>query len=240
MREREPILTRTHNRATQTAESGNTMLEFAIVMSVLVPMFAGMFSVGMMLSKGIEVSNVCEDAALLLVSSVTNPQSGLDLSQTQNQQIIVRAAQGLGMAADAQYNPSSTGNGVVILSKVVMVGPAECSVGVIPAPHNAPPWNSSNCTNYGQYVFAYRVAFGNTSRWSSRLGSPPTNIVLSNGTISAVNIATNTSDIATNFASVMTLSPSTYSLVSEMFADVSNFNLFSIWQSPVVYAHSIS
>jgi hypothetical protein len=218
------------------------MLEFAVVMSVLVPLFAGMFGIGMTMAKGIEVSNVCEDAVLLMVASVTNPDSGLDLSQTQNQRIIVRAANGLGMASDSSYDPSSTGNAAVILSKVVMVGPTECSLGVIPAPHNAPPWNSANCPNYGQYVFQYRVGFGNTTRWSSTIGSPPSNIVLANGTISAVNIATDTSNVATNFGpgGVMTLSASTFALVAEMWADVSNLNIFSIWHTPVIYSRSVS
>ena len=119
------------------------------------------------------------------------------------------------------------------------VGPTECSLGVIPAPSNAPPWNASNCPNYGQYVYAYRVGIGNTTRWSSTIGSPPSAIVQSNGTISAVNIATDTADIATSF-NLMTLSPSTFALVSEMWADVSSMNLFSIWHTPVIYSRSIS
>jgi hypothetical protein len=218
------------------------MLEFALVMSLLIPLFAGMFSIGMTLAKGIEVSNVCEDAVLLFVGSVTNPSSGLDLSETQNQQIIVRAANGLGMALDSSYDPNPNGTAAVVLSKVVLVGPNECSLGVVPAPSNAPPWNSSNCPNYGQYVFAYRVGFGNTTRWTSALGTPPSSIVQSNGTISAANIAKNGSDLATNFGTggVMSLSPSTFALVSEMWADVSNLNLFSIWHAPVIYSRSIS
>jgi len=215
------------------------MVEFALTMSFLVPLFAGMFSIGMTLVKGIEVSNVCEDATLLMVDSTTNPASGLDLSQTLNQRIIVRAANGLGMASDAAYDPSPTGSAAVILSKVVMVGPTECSLGVVPAPMSAPPWTSSNCPNYGQYVYAYRVGFGNTTRWSSTIGSPPTSIVQSNGTISATNIATNTNDVATNF-NLMTLSASTFALISEMWADVSYLNLFSIWHTPVIYSRSIS
>ena len=39
-------------------ESGNTILEFALVMTFLVPMFAGAFTVGMALTKAIQVSNV--------------------------------------------------------------------------------------------------------------------------------------------------------------------------------------
>jgi len=220
-------------------ESGNTMLEFALAMSILVPMFAGMFSIGISLSKSIQVSNVCQDGVLLMVNSNTEPNAGLDLSQVQNQRIIVRAAQGLGMNSDAQDDPSSTGNAVVILSKVTMVGPNECSTGVVPAPHNAPPWNSSKCPNYGQYVFSYRVVIGNGTRWTSTFGNPPAGVVQSNGTISAATMATNTSDVASN-AAFLNLSPSTFALVSEMYADISSVNLFSIMKTPIIYSRSVS
>jgi hypothetical protein len=182
-------------------EAGNTILEFALVMTFLVPMFAGTFTIGMALTKAIQVSNVARDAVVLMVRSNSDPESGLDLSVTQNQRIIVRAAQGLGMNSDAQDDPSTTGTGVVILSKVVMVGPTECSLGITPAPSGAPPWDASNCPNYGSYVFAYRVVIGNGTRWSSTLGKPG-GTVQANGTITAVDIASNSSDRATTFNSI--------------------------------------
>lgn len=223
-------------------QHGDVLIEFALVMALLTPLFAGMFCIGMSLAKGIQVSNVCWDAVVLLVDSVTDPNSGLDLSETQNQRIVVRAANGLGMASDAQFDPSPTGSAVVILSKVVLVGPNECSQGVVPTPSGAPPWNSGNCPNYNQYVFEYRVVIGNGTRWSSTLGTPPSTIVASNGTISAVNIATNAANRASNMGAtgIMTLQPSTFALVSEMYADVSYLNLFSIWQTPIIYSRSIS
>jgi hypothetical protein len=217
------------------------MLEFGIVMVFLIPMFTGAFSIGMALTKAIQVSNVARDAAVLMVRSNTDPNSGLDLSQTQNQRIIVRAAQGLGMASDAQDDPSSTGSGVVILSKVVMVGPAECSLGITPAPTGAPPWNAGNCPNYDSYVFAYRVVIGNGGRWNSTLGNPG-GTVQSNGTITLADIASNTSDRVTNFSSVtgMTLTSGTFALISEMYADISYLNFFSVLKNPTIYARSIS
>ena len=220
-------------------ENGNTMLEFALAMSILIPMFAGMFTIGMSLSKSIQVSNVCQDAVVLMVRANTDPNAGLDLSVLQNQRMIVRAAAGLGMNSDAQNDPSATGYAVVVLSKVVLVGPQECSTGVVPAPHNAPPRNAGNCPNYGQYVFAYRVVIGNGTRWSSTFGNPPVGVVQSNGTISAANMAKNTSDVAQN-AAFLNLTASTFALVSEMYADVSYLNLFSIMQTPVIYSRSIS
>lgn len=230
-------------------ERGNSVLEFAIVMSVLVPMFAGLVTLSMALARDVQVSSVCRDAAVLMVRSVTDPNSGLDLSQTQNQRIIVAAANGLNMASDSSDDPSSTGGAVVILSQVMLVGPQQCDVGVVPNPSGVPNvnltndgWTSGNCPNFGQYVFAYRVVIGNGTRWSSTLGNPPSADVLSNGTVSAANIAKDTSNRATNFGTggIMILTAGTYALVSEMYADVSFLNLFSIWHAPVLYARSIS
>lgn len=229
-------------------QGGNTILEFALVMVFLVPMFAGAFTIGMALAKDIQVSNVARDAVVLMVRAATDPESGLDLSQTQNQRIIVRAASGLGMNSDAQQDPSSTGNAVVILSKVVMVGPNECSLGVT-APVLVPPiqapnfgWTAGNCPNYGQYAFEYRVVIGNGTRWSSAIGSPPSATVRSDGTITAHNIATNTAEQVANYPTVtgMTLLPSVFGMVSEMYADVSFLNFFSILGNPTLYARSIS
>lgn len=222
-------------------ETGNTILEFAVVMAFLVPMMTGAFTIGMALTKAIQVSNVARDAVVLMVRATEDPNSGLDLSLTQNQRIIVRAAQGLGMASDAAYDPSSTGKGVVILSKVVMVGPAECSLGITPAPNGAPPWNAGNCPNYGSNVFAYRVVIGNGARWSSALGNPG-GTVQTNGTISAHDIANDTSNVATSFptATGLTLTSGKFALVSEMFADVGYLNFFSVMPNSVLYSRSIS
>jgi hypothetical protein len=223
------------------AEAGNTILEFALVMTFLVPMFAGAFTIGMALTKAIQVSNVTRDAVVLMVRSNSDPESGLDLSLTQNQRIIVSAAAGLGMNSDAQDDPNANGSAVVILSQVVMVGPTECSLGITPTPSGAPPWNAGNCPNFGSYVFEYRVVIGNGSRWTSTLGNPG-GTVQSNGTITAADIASNSSDRVANFNTVtgMTLSASTFALVSEMYADVSYLNFFSVMSNPVIYARSTS
>ena len=228
-------------RQARRSQSGNTILEFALVMTFLVPMFAGAFTIGMALTKAIQVSNVARDAVVLMVRSNSDPESGLDLAVTQNQRIIVRAAQGLGMNSDAQDDPSSTGSAAVILSKVVMVGPTECSVAGLTANATAPFWDTSNCPNYGSYVFEYRVVIGNGTRWSSTIGKP-LGTVQSDGTITSADIASNSADVAGTFSSVtgMTLSASTYALISEMYADVSYLNFFSVMSNPVIYARSIS
>jgi Flp pilus assembly protein TadG len=220
---------------------GNTILEFAIVMCFLIPIFTGMFTIGMALSKGIQVSNVAHDAVVLMVRSNIDPESYLDLSIAQNQSIIVRAAQGLGMNTAGTETASSTGNAVVFLSKVVMVGTNECSLAGLTPNNQAPLYTASNCPNYGSYVFEYRVVIGNTSIGSSKLGNPG-GTVASNGTISWQDIASNTSDQDPSFPTVtgMTLLSSNYALVSEMYANVSYLNFFNVMSNPIIYARSIS
>ncbi len=232
----------THNHSKRRREAGNSMLEFGLVMAFLVPMFAATFTIGAALSKSIQVTNVCRDAVVLMVRSNTDPNEGLDLSQTQNQRIIVRAANGLGMASDASFDPSTTGIGVVILSRVVNVGPAECSLAGLTAHPTAPFWDTGNCANYGSYAFAYRVVIGNTTRWTSQLGNPPSGDVQTNGTITAHKIATDTSNRASDMGAsgLLTLTASQYALISEMYADVSYLNIFSIWNTPIIYSRSIS
>jgi Flp pilus assembly protein TadG len=225
------------------AEAGNTILEFALVMTFLVPMFAGAFTIGMALTKAIQVSNVTRDAVVLLVRAYTDAESGLDLSVTNNQRIIVRAAQGLGMNLDALDDPNPNGSAVVILSKVVNVGPTECSAtGTGLTPYSSSPyWDSGNCPNFGSYVFEYRVVIGNGTRWTSTLGNPGA-AVQSNGTVTASNIASNSNYRVAAFPTVtgMTLGSSIFALISEMYADVTYLNFFSVMSNPVIYARSIS
>lgn len=221
-------------------QNGNTILEFAVVVTFLVPLLAGAFTTGMTLAKGIQVAGVCRDAGILMIRAVVNPYSGLDLSQTQNQKIIVRASAGLGMALDASQTPDTSGKSAVILSKVLLVGDSECATGISPAPAGAPPWNAGNCPNYGSYVFAYRVVVGNQTRWASVMGTPPSSIVGTGGVISAHDIASNTADRASHLGTggIITLAAGSFALISEMYADVSALNLFST--PPILYARNVT
>jgi len=229
-------------RQSNKRKRGNSIIEFAIVCAFLVPLFAGAVDAGLLLSKSIQVSNVNRDAVVLLLRSVTDPSSGLDLSLAQNQSLLVRAAGGLGLNQSGTYTPDPNGKGVIILSEIVHVADLECSKGIVPAPSGAPPWNSGNCPNYNQYVFAYRIVIGNGTTYTSKFGSPPSSIVTSNGTISSLNIASNTADRALNVGSggYITLNQSTFALTSETYADVSAVNLFKIMNVPTLYCLNFS
>ncbi len=232
--------TRAKKQLRSRKEVGNTILEFGIVMSILIPMFAGAFTLGMTVAKGIQVSNVNRDAVVLMVRQITDPGFALDLSQTQNQRILVKAAQGLGMNLNAQYDPDPAGKALVVLTKVVNVADTECSLGIVPAPAGVPkltPWSAANCPNYGKYVFTYRINIGNSTKWSSLLGTPSVT-VQSDGTVSASDIASNTSDrLTVDFPTVagLTLNPSGFANISEMYADISYLNFFSVLSTPTIY-----
>ena len=217
-------------------------MEFSLIALSLALMFAGAFTVGAMLNKALQVSNVTRSAAVLMVTSVTNPKADLNLVLPQNQRILIREANGLGMASDAQYDPSPTGNGAIFLSKIILVGNNECAAGVTPIPTGVPPWTTATCANYNTYVFAYYVAIGNNTRWASAYGTPPSAAVQSDGTVSAINIATDTHVQIPNatFTGVITLAPSQYALISETYADVSSVSVFSVFKPPVIYYRTIT
>jgi hypothetical protein len=219
------------------------MLEFSIVSISLAFLFAGAFTVGALLNKALQVSNITRSAAVLMVNSVTNPKANLNLALAQNQRILIREANGLGMASDSQFDPYvGSGNGAIFLTKIILVGDTECAKGVTPIPTGAPPWNTSNCPNYNSYVFAYYVPIGNNTRWASSFGTPPSADLQSDGSLSDIKIAMDTGDqiAAAKMPTSITLAQSQYVLVSEMYADVSTIAIFSVYKPPVIYFHTIT
>ena len=219
------------------------MLEFSIVSISLAFLFAGAFTVGMMLTKALQVSNITRSAAVLMVQSVTNPTAALNLAIPVNQRILIREANGLGMAKDAQFDPfAGSGNGAIFLSKIVDVGGTECAAAGLIAHPSVPLWDTSNCANFGSNVWAYYVAIGNNTRWASSFGAPPSGDVQTDGTISALNIATDTSNQVgpAKMTGVITLAQSQYALVSETWADISSIAIFSPYPPPILYYRTIT
>jgi hypothetical protein len=224
------------------AQKGQAIMEFGIIAVSLALMFAGAFTIGAMLNKALQVSNVTRSAAVLMVTAITNPKADLNLVLPQNQRILIREASGLGMASDAQFDPSATGSGAIFLSKIILVGDNECAAGINPIPAGVPPWTNATCPNYNTYVFAYYVAIGNHTRWASAFGTPPSADIQSDGTVSAVNIATDprVQIPNTTMTPIITLAQSKYALISETFADVGSVAVFGIYRPPVIYYRTIT
>jgi Flp pilus assembly protein TadG len=208
-------------------ERGSFLMEFALVAPLLVLMLAGTVEVGMALNRSLMASQVVRNANVLVVR-------GIDLSQSQNQQLLIRTASKLGMNTSGTWNPDPNGNGVIFLTKVLRVGNLECALGI-----NNWDGTQASCPNYGKYVIASRINIGNSTRWQSPLGSPGTT-QRSDGTLYDSDIATSSTDVATGFPGIITLDYDKYTYISELFVDISKFQLFATPSEPVIYMRNLS
>lgn len=208
-------------------ERGSFMMEFALVAPILVLMLGGTIEFGMALNRSITASEVIRNANVLVVR-------GIDLSQSQNQQLLIRTAAGLGMNVAGSWNPNPNGTGVIFLSKVLRVGPLECALGI-------DNWdgNQNSCPNYGKYVIASRINIGNSTRWHSPLGNPGTT-QNSDGSLLDSDLATSSADIAQLFPGIVALDYDKYTFVAELFVDISRFQLFTTPVEPVIFMRNCS
>jgi TadE-like protein len=208
-------------------ERGSFMMEFALVAPILVLMLGGTIEFGMALNRSITASEVIRNANVLVVR-------GIDLSQSQNQQLLIRTAAGLGMNVAGSWNPNPNGTGVIFLSKVLRVGPLECALGI-------DHWdgNQNSCPNYGKYVIASRINIGNSTRWHSPLGNPGTT-QNSDGSLLDSDLATSSADIAQLFPGIVALDYDKYTFVAELFVDISRFQLFTTPVEPVIFMRNCS
>lgn len=195
---------------------GNTVMEFALVSVFLIPLLFGTYSIGMSLTKSVQVSVVSRDAGAMFMRYV-------DFTLPQNKALIVRIASGLGMTANG-------GNGVVILSQVMYVGDAECATG---------GYTPGTCPNYHQTVFVKRVVVGNASIYSSQFGTPNSGLLQSDGSISYTNYLTQASCRANNFGSVLSLLAGEYAFISEAFFLTPDLDLPGYRSNTSVYQRNI-
>ncbi|MDP8979056.1 MAG: hypothetical protein M3O35_00535 [Acidobacteriota bacterium] len=164
-----------HNR-----KKGSTILEFAVVSIVLVPLFFGMVGSGIILGRSIEVVQICRDLGHMYAK-------GIDFSQAGNQNVAVTLATGTGMTANG-------GNAVVIFSQVIHIYQADCNAGNHP----------NDCGNINKEVFVSRIVVGNASLRVSNYGTPAAGIVNNSGNIAATDYLTNSSAVAVNIGTELT------------------------------------
>jgi len=208
-------------------QKGSFMVEFAIVGWTLFLMMAGVLQVGLNLSRAMTAASVVRDANVLTVR-------GIDLSQTQNQELVARSAAGLGLSSSGSWVPSSTGTAVVYISKVIMVGPIECANGV-----TGFDGTSGTCPNLNKYVISMRIGIGNTTRWTSAIGNPAST-PQSNGYLTDNQICTVAGNVTNSIPSAFALTADQYTFVSEVFADTSNINFFSFLTPTAIYLRNLS
>ena len=172
------IVTAQRGRARRRrTESGQEMVEFALVAVLLVPMLIGAFVVGMNLIRSIQCNQVCRDLANMYIH-------GGDYSTYPLQQEAQRLAQGLNLqigasfAGNQQSNIANAGNGLVTVTQIMWIGgttSANC-VAVLPAV----------CTNANSFVYTQQIQFGNGTLATSTtvsLGTCPPTIMNTSGIV---------------------------------------------------------
>lgn len=226
-------------RPRQLRQGGSTMLEFAIVIWVLVLLLAGSFDVGMTLIRALQASELVREAGILQVDDIVAPTDSVDLSLTTTQEVLLRTAPALGLAkTDGTYAPNPSGKGLIVLSKIINVGPLECATGV----GNSFDGTTKTCTNLGSYVIARRIIIGNTAQGSSAYGSP-SDTPNSSGNLTDYQICMDAGNVVSGTLPsyiAATVTADQFTLVSELFVNTSGMNIFAITAADAIYMRNFS
>ena len=199
----------------KTSERGVGMVEFALFLTLLVPLLLGTFVFGFKLIRNIEMIQITRDLAHMYVRGVNFRNAG----PQQNAQTMA-----------AEYALTSTGSSLVVLSSIRLVTQADCLaangliLGLLP------------CTNLNKLVFIEQLTLGNPSAGASAFGTPP---LEGDKTVSVYNLANTASAQATGFSTVMSLNSGEVAHVVEMINLTPELNIPGLSGSTQVYARSI-
>ncbi len=149
-------------------QSGQEILEFALMAIFLVPMLLGTFVIGTSLIKNLQANQVVRDLDNIYIH-------GGDFSTYPMQQLAQRLGQGLNLQFPAfasgtnnvQANTGSSGDGIIWVTQVMYIGST--------TDPNCVAVGAANCTNHDGFVFTQRIVFGNSTLNStnpSALGDP--------------------------------------------------------------------
>lgn len=151
------------------SQSGNNVLEFALVGMPLVALLLGVTTTGLALGKSVQVTQLTRDTASMYVR-------GVDFSVGTNQDLLVRLARGLDLTRTG-------GDGVIILSTVTWIPQARCTQLQL------------NPCNGNRHVITHRLVIGRSALRRSNLGTPNPALIDSKGVVS--NYMTDQSATAT-------------------------------------------
>lgn len=125
---------------------GVSIIEVTFIFLILLPLLLGTTGIGINMLRSLQVIQLARDAGHMYAR-------GVDFTVATNQQILANVGSGLGL-----NTTSSTGNAVVILSKINYVDKGVCaSAGKVDG-----AGNPSGCGNYQKWVFSQRLVLGNS------------------------------------------------------------------------------
>ncbi len=157
----------------RTKSRGTALVEFAIVMGIMIPMFFGMVVIGLSSTSGIQAVQVTRDLGHMY-------SLGVDFSSaTTNDELALDLAQGLSL--------TPSGTGVVLFTQIKQVFTADCTAQAL-----------GSCPNANQFVIVQRLKIGNGTVRTSTFGTPTATYVDAKGNISPANYLTIGSLVAAN------------------------------------------
>jgi hypothetical protein len=162
---------------------GVSILEFAFILLVMVPLLLGTIEIGLNMINTLQIVQLARDAGHMYAR-------GVDFTQVGNLQILASLGAGAGMSTSTG---AGQGNAQLILSQLTYIDKAACLSDSLPTDAGG---NPIGCTNLGQWVFAERIAVGNTSMRASTFGSPTGVTIAADGTITLSQQCTKAGDKA--------------------------------------------
>jgi len=178
---------------------GSAMLELAMLLTVAVPMLLGVAGVGLQLGRTLSATQVTRDVAHMYAL-------GADFS--------LPGAKNIAATLSRDFSLTSSGNAVLILSRIVKVYQADCDANSL-----------SSCPNLNQTVFAQRIVIGNGTLRSSYFGTPPSTYVDTAGNIKVVDYLQQSSLIANGFNAVLVLQQGQSARMVESYFSMPELNL---------------
>jgi len=124
-----------------------TVRLYAVGAIFLIPLSIGVLLVNSSASQNAHANEISRDVASMYAQ-------GIDFSKSANRNIVLRAAEGLGVHIDQ-------GQGVLILSKIRVVHDSDCASA-----------SAVDCSNKGYAVVTQRYVIGNAGLRPSSFGTP--------------------------------------------------------------------
>ncbi|PWU03955.1 MAG: hypothetical protein C5B51_17845 [Terriglobia bacterium] len=175
------------------------MIELALILSVAVPLLLGVAGLGIRLGRTLEGTQVTRDVAHMYAL-------GTDFS--------LAGTQAIAQTLSRDFTLTTSGSGVLLLSRIVKVYQADCTAAGL-----------QNCPNLNQTVFAQRLVIGNTALRTSSFGTPPANYIDSQGNIKSVDYCKQSALIAAGFDQVLSLAQGQSAYVVEGYFSMPEINL---------------
>ncbi len=144
---RKPVVSRRRRR-----QSGQELLEFGLLLTVLIPLLLGTFVTGISLVRGIQTNQMDRDLTDMYIH-------GADFSTYPMQQVAQRLGRGLNLQIGSSFsnnensNTGNSGDVLVTVTQVMYIGATTDA--------NCVAVGATNCTNHDKFVFTERIKFGN-------------------------------------------------------------------------------